>query len=180
MRIVTRRAALAGSLAAGIVPRKPRAAEPPALPRLKVLDPSVVPPTVSFLDADGAHHSLKDYAGKGIVLNLWATWCSPCIAELPSLDTLAGKLAGQGVAVLPLSSDRGGASAVQRFYEQHGITNLPVLLDPQGAAMRAFGVTGIPATFLLDRNGLECAYVEGDEDWGAQATVARVFHLIGS
>ena len=180
MRIVTRRAALAGTLAAGIVSRKPRAAEPHALPRLKLLEPSVVPPTVTFLDADGAHHSLKDYAGKGIVLNLWATWCAPCIAELPSLDTLAGKLAGQGVAVLPLSSDRGGASAVQRFYQQHGITKLPVLLDPQGAAMRAFGVTGIPATFLLDRKGLECAYVEGDEDWGAQAAVDRVFHLVGS
>lgn len=180
MMIVTRRAALAGTLAAGIVSRKPRAAEPDALPRLKLLEPPVVPPTITFLDADGAHHSLKDYAGKGIVVNLWATWCAPCIAELPSLDTLAGKLAGQGVVVLPLSSDRGGAAAVQHFYQQHGITKLPILLDPQGAAMRAFGVTGIPATFLVDRKGLECAYVEGDEDWGAPAAIDRVFHLVGS
>lgn len=180
MRIVSRRVALAGTLAAGIGSRKLRAAEPDALPRLKLRDPAVVPPPVNFRDADGAQHSLKDYAGKGIVLNLWATWCAPCIAELPSLDTLAGKLAGQGVVVLPLSSDHGGVAAVRQFYQQHGITKLPILLDPQGAAMRAFGVTGIPATFLLNRRGLECAFVAGDEDWGSPAAVAQVAHLVGS
>lgn len=180
MRIVSRRAALVGTLAAAIVPRKPRAAEPDALPRLRLLDPAIVPPEVTFLDADGAHHSIKDYAGRGVVLNLWATWCAPCVAELPSLDILAGKLAGQQVAVLPLSSDRGGAPAVRRFYEQHGITKLPVLLDPQGAAMRAFGVAGIPATFLVDRRGMERAHVEGDQNWGSQAAIARVLGLVGS
>ena len=114
------------------------------------------------------------------MLNLWATWCAPCIAELPSLDALAGKLAGQGVKVLALSSDHGGAAAVRRFYQQHEIKTLAILLDPQGAAMRAFGVNGIPVTFLLDQAGLERGRVDGSEDWGTTAMVDRVTKLLKS
>ena len=67
-----------------------------------------------------------------MVINLWATWCVPCVAEMPALAALSKALAPDDIAVLPLSSDRGGASVVQAFYEEHAITGLPVLLDPEG------------------------------------------------
>jgi thiol-disulfide isomerase/thioredoxin len=178
MLMMSRRVALAGgTLAAVLALRKPLAA---AIPDLKLTNPPVAPPVISFNDAKGGSHTLKEYLGSGVVLNLWATWCSPCVAELPSLAMLAGKLAAERVVVLPLSSDRGGASAVQQFYQAHGIKGLPILLDPQGNAMHALGVSGIPTTFIVDRKGLAVASAAGGEDWGSDAAIARIRQLINT
>jgi thiol-disulfide isomerase/thioredoxin len=179
MMEMTRRGLLAGTLAGAMMPRKPRAATPGTLEHLKQIDPPVAPPGLSFMDAEGHAHTLKEYIGKGVVLNLWATWCAPCIAEMPSLDQLAGAITGRGVVVLPLSSDHGGAATVQKFYQQHAITRLPVLLDPAGNATRALGVSGIPVTFIIDRKGMERARAEGNENWNSDAAVQRVLQLCG-
>jgi thiol-disulfide isomerase/thioredoxin len=179
MLMMSRRVALAGgTLAAALALRKPLAAAAAALPDLKRTNPPVTPPALSFNDAEGGSHTLKEYLGSGVVLNLWATWCSPCVAELPSLAMLAGKLTAERVVVLPLSSDRGGASAVQQFYQAHGIKGLPILLDPQGNAMHALGVSGIPTTFIIDRKGFEVASAAGGEDWDSDASIARIRQLI--
>jgi thiol-disulfide isomerase/thioredoxin len=179
MVVMTRRVVLAGgTLAAVLALRKPPATAADALPHLKLIDPPLTPAPISFVDAEGKTHVLKEYFGSGVVLNLWATWCAPCVAELPSLGVLASKLAAQRIVVLPLSSDRGGAASVRKFYEAHNIKNLPILLDPQGDAQRALGVSGIPATFIIDRKGLEQASAAGAEDWGSDAAVARVRQLV--
>jgi len=179
MLVVTRRVALAGgTLAAVLALRKPSANAAAALPDFKPIDPPVTPPPISFVDAEGDSHTLKEYLGSGVVLNLWATWCAPCVAELPSLAVLGDKLAAQRIIVLPLSSDRGGAAAVRQFYQAHNIKNLPILLDPQGNAMRALGVSGIPTTFIIDRKGLERASAAGGEDWGSDAAITRVRQLV--
>ncbi len=181
MLVVTRRAALrVGTLTAALMPRKPRANAAGALPNLKLIDPPVAPPPISFVDAEGDSHTLKEYLGSGVVLNLWATWCPPCVAELPSLGVLAGKLAAQRIVVLPLSSDHGGATSVRQFYQTHNIKDLPILLDPQGNAMRALGVSGIPMTFIIDRKGLQRASIAGGEDWGTDGAIARVRALVGT
>lgn len=179
MLVVTRRVALAGgTLAAVLALRKPRATAADALPDLKPIDPPVTPPPVSFVDAEGDPRTLKEYLGSGVVLNLWATWCPPCVAELPSLAVLAGKLAAERIVVLPLSSDRGGAAAVRQFYQAHNIKSLPILLDPQGNAMHTLRVSGIPTTFIIDRKGQERASAAGGEDWGSDAAIARVRQLV--
>jgi thiol-disulfide isomerase/thioredoxin len=179
MLMVTRRAALTvGTLTAALMLRKPGANAADALPHLKLVDPPVAPPPINFLDAEGNRHALKEYLGSGVVLNFWATWCAPCIAELPSLSVLARTLAGQRIVVLPLSSDHGGAAAVRQFYQAHDIKGLPVLLDPQGDAMRAMGISGIPVTFIIDRKGLQRASAAGGEDWGTDGAITRVRDLI--
>jgi len=179
MLVVTRRATLVGGTVAAVLAlRKPCAAAAGALPDLKPINPPVVPPAIGFVDAEGDSHTLKEYLGSGVVLNLWATWCAPCVAELPSLAVLAGKLAAQRIVVLPLSSDRGGAAAVSQFYRAHNIKNLPILLDPEGNAMHALGVSGIPVTFVIDRKGLERASAAGGGDWGSDAAIARVRQLV--
>jgi thiol-disulfide isomerase/thioredoxin len=136
-------------------------------------------PDLQFLDAAGASHSLAEFAGNGVVLNLWATWCVPCVAELPALAALAARGQKSGIAVVPLSSDRGGAPVVQRFLASHDLANLPVWLDPKGEIGHALGARGIPTTLVIDRQGRERARLEGAADWASEATLARLRELVG-
>ncbi|HEY0206816.1 MAG TPA: TlpA disulfide reductase family protein [Acetobacteraceae bacterium] len=166
--------AAALTLPAAAIPRKPAAAEEKlrGLDHLVVEGPVAVP-ELQLTGADGAAHGLDRYAGHGVVLNLWATWCVPCVAEMAALDELARKVDGD-ITVLALSSDRGGAAAVERFYRERGIRSLPVLLDPRGAAGRALGARGIPTTLLIDRTGRERARLEGAADWSSAASIAAI------
>jgi peroxiredoxin len=147
------------------------------VPKVGDLKPGVEVPDVRFTLEDGTARTLRDYAGLGIVLNFWATWCVPCVAEMPALATLSGLVQGAKVAVLPLSSDRGGAAAVEKFYREKGIEGLPVLLDARGDAARAFGVRGIPTTVLIDSHGRERGRIEGAADWADADAVAAVKEL---
>jgi thiol-disulfide isomerase/thioredoxin len=183
MRLIGRRSMLAvgGTLAAAAWPRKPRAQEAlkdltTALQRSQAAAPA---PNIVFVDAQGAMHHLADLRGHGVVVNLWATWCAPCVAEMPSLAALSKAVAPHNVVVLPLSSDHGGAAAVTAFFQQHGITGLPVLLDPDGDAERAFDVPGIPTSVIIDKSGMVQARMEGSADWSAPAAVALVCKLAG-
>lgn len=146
---------------------------------MRVVDPPKQPPDIRFTASDGASKTLADFAGKGVVLNLWATWCGPCVAELPSLDALVETLAADNIAVVPLSSDRGGAAEVASYYKSHGIAHLGIWIDPDGAAMHALGARGIPTTLILDRQGRERARFEGGIDWADTTAVATIRKLTG-
>jgi thiol-disulfide isomerase/thioredoxin len=161
-------AAAAGTLALGALPRKPLAETlSPLTEGLQPVSPPAAPPDAVFVTPDGATHHLGDFKGRGMVVNMWATWCAPCVAEMPSLETLSKALAPHDIAVLPLSSDRGGADAVQAWYRAHDITGLPVLLDPKGAMARAFNARGIPTTVIINTAGQVVARLEGAADWAA-------------
>lgn len=182
MRVISRRGVLAagGTLAITLAPRKPRAEELAPLGEvLKRLNPPVRPPDIVFQAADGSLHHLSEFRGHGMVVNLWATWCAPCVAELPALSKLSHALAPQDIAVLPLSSDRGGAKTVRAFFDAHDITGLPVLVDPKGAAADAWGVEGIPTTVIIDRDGMERARLAGAADWATPEAAALVRRLVG-
>jgi thiol-disulfide isomerase/thioredoxin len=185
MRSLSRRALVVAGLAAGgtvaavLASRKPRAGElAPLSEGLKLVDPPVRPAPIRFLAADGTPHTLEEFLGHGMVVNLWATWCAPCVAELPALSALSRTLAPQDIAVLPLSSDRGGAKAVHAFFEAHDISGLPILLDPKGAAAEAWGAGGIPTTVIIDRQGMERARLEGAADWSSPEAAALVRRLV--
>ncbi len=171
--------AAGATLAAGLTARKPLAAETSSLAEIlqPVIPPAPTPP-ISFVDVNGKTHTLAEFKGHGLVVNLWATWCAPCIAELPSLAKLARALAPDDIAVLPLSSDHGGKAAVVAFLTSHKIEGLPVLLDPEGDVLRAWHVRGIPTTLLIDREGRTQARVEGSADWAEPATIALVKKLV--
>ncbi len=183
MGLISRRAALlgGGTLAVTQFAGKPHAAELADLAsKLRRTDPPVVPPEAKFVDADGREHNLAEFRGRGMVINFWATWCAPCVAEMPALAALSLALGPADIAVLPLSSDRGGASVVGPWLRDKGITGLPVLLDPKGAMGRAWGVRGLPTTVIIDRTGQDCARLEGSADWGSPAAAALVRKLVGA
>jgi thiol-disulfide isomerase/thioredoxin len=184
-------ATAAGTLAATVGPRKPLARTPvtgtfvaetlaPLSEGLDPVSPPQDPPDAAFLTQDGTEHHLSEFKGRGMVVNMWATWCAPCVAEMPSLEALSKALAPHDIAVLPLSSDRGGADAVQAWYQAHGITLLPVLLDPRSAMARAFNARGIPTTVIINTGGKVVARLEGAADWSAPEGQALVRKLAGT
>ncbi len=136
-------------------------------------------PRLHFTNAVGARLSLADYAGHGLVVNLWATWCGPCVAEIPSLSAVAPVLRQSGVLVLPISIDLSGAQVVKPFYASHRITGLPILLDTSGAVMTALNTDGIPLTIVVNGAGDIVGRVEGAANWDTPATVSAILALTG-
>ena len=178
-----RRAFLAagGTLASVLAAGKPRADELGDLARkLTPVEPPEIPPQGTFEDAEGRFHALGDFLGHGMVVNFWATWCGPCVRELPALSALSLALAPDNIAVLPLSTDRGGASFVGPWLKDRGITALPVLIDPKGAMARAWGVRGLPTSFIIDRKGRSRARLEGAADWSTPAAAALIRALVAA
>ena len=175
LRLTRRGLLVAGTVAAALNGRKPRAAE---LATLRAVTPPRPAPDAPFKTADGATRRLADYTGKPVLMNLWATWCPPCVAELPSLAVFARTLAPQGIHVLPISADRGGAKTVQAFYAAHSITGLPVLVDPDMNLMHAFGAQGLPTTYVIDAAGRIVGMEEGGMDWGAPEAAAALHAIL--
>ncbi len=146
----------------------------PGLVNFEPTRPPRAMPDTPFVDAAGATRTLADYRGRGVVLNFWATWCAPCVREMPSLDHLKEKLSGDGITVLAISEDRKGRSRVEEFYRKTGIRSLDVLLDQRGRLMRRLSVMGLPTTILIDAEGNEVGRVLGAAEWDAPDTVAQV------
>lgn len=133
-----------------------------------------------FFDQDGRERRFADWRGKGLVVNFWATWCAPCVKEMPDLDRLNTRLKNEGIEVLALSSDREGAPAVESFYRRHGLKTLPILIDKGGAVGRALKVTGLPTTLIVDREGREVARVVGLAAWDSGPVVELVRRCVGA
>jgi len=140
--------------------------------RLIVLDAPRARVDAEFVDGDGNTVSLRDFSGKVVLLNFWATWCPPCRAEMPSIDRLAGEVAGEDIAIVPLSVDRGDTDRLRSFFKQIGVRNLRIYHDQPNAVMRKAGVLGLPITLILDREGNEVARIQGDADWDSDAAKA--------
>lgn len=137
-----------------------------------------IPEGLVFLDAEGRETGFAAFRGRGLVVNFWATWCPPCVAEMPSLDRAHAALARDGIEVLPLSSDRGGRAQVEPFYVRTGLRHLAIWLDPRGTAGRALGVRGLPTTLILDRSGREVGRLEGDAEWDRPEMLAAIRRLV--
>jgi thiol-disulfide isomerase/thioredoxin len=134
-------------------------------------------PLVTFLDEDGAKQTLEKFRGRVVVLNLWATWCTPCIAEMPMLDRLQHQLEDVGVVVVALSLDRGGPEAVREFYDEHGIEHLAVYVDPTMRAQGDLNAIGLPTTILIDREGNDRGRIVGPAEWDDAAAVDLVLRM---
>ncbi len=143
-----------------------------------LLDPPVPAPPDAFTDLAGNRVRLADFEGRVVLLNFWATWCAPCVREMPSLDRLQAALGDRALRVVAVSIDRGGVTAIRRFATRLGLAHLGLYHDPKGALFRAFGVTGLPASFLIDRNGAILGAYAGPAEWdGPEARALIEYYL---
>lgn len=122
-------------------------------------------PSAVFKGADGGDVTLADFAGKPLLVNLWATWCAPCKAEMPTLDALAALEQGS-MAVIVISQDLTGRPPVDAFFTKAGIKNLEPYTDRDNALLAAFNnQIALPTTILYDSEGREVWRVTGGVEW---------------
>jgi peroxiredoxin len=126
---------------------------------------------------DGGLLRLADLKGKVVFLNLWATWCPPCKEEMPAMERLWQRYKDQGLVVIALSMDSGGAKAVKPYIEQSKYT-YPVGLDPKMEVAQLYGARSVPSTFIIDRNGMLRAIALGPRDWDGKAALAYIEALL--
>ncbi|MBW8725859.1 MAG: TlpA family protein disulfide reductase [Inquilinus limosus] len=135
-------------------------------------------PEITFSDAAGNTLRLADFKGKVVLVNLWATWCAPCVKEMPALDRLQAKLGGADFAVLALSIDREGLAKVQPFFDAHKIAALAPYLDTGGRSPAQFGARGLPTTLLIDRDGTVVGRQEGAAEWDDDSSIALLRYYL--
>jgi thiol-disulfide isomerase/thioredoxin len=142
----------------------PGVPEPARLGEFVPAAPLLPAPATSFVDLTGSEVSLAQFSGKIVLVNLWATWCEPCLREMPSLERLQSRL-GDKIVVVAISEDRGGSKTVEPFIGKLGLKSVKIYLDPKSAMERAFKVQGLPTSFLIDREGRVLGRVEGAAEW---------------
>lgn len=130
------------------------------------------------LDAAGESHRLADWRGKHVLVNFWATWCAPCREEMPSLSALQVEMGGEDFEVVTIATGRNTVEGVERFFDEVGVSNLPVLID-DGTMARSMAVLGLPITVILDPEGREIARLQGDADWNGPEARAVIAALTG-
>ncbi|MCH7943213.1 MAG: TlpA family protein disulfide reductase [Proteobacteria bacterium] len=128
---------------------------------------------VRFADARGAPVSLADKRGRVVVMNFWATWCPPCVREMPSLDRLQAKFDKSVLEVVLISEDR-DAGVIEPFYRRLGLKNLAIYHDSKSRLTRQLAIAGLPTTLLIDRNGNEVGRVVGAAEWDSPAALELV------
>lgn len=133
---------------------------------------------VPFQTETGGTAALTDYRGQVIAVNFWATWCVPCREEMPSLAALQDSFAGQDFQVVTIATGRNSPQAVQKFFDEVGVTTLPQHLDNGMGLARSMGVLGLPATILIDKNGNEVGRLLGGADWNSDSARAIIQALI--
>ncbi len=151
-----------------------------AVGSLKKLTAREAPPALplsSFDAADGRKMNLTDYKGKIVVLNVWATWCAPCIKEMPSLDRLQALRGGGDLQVITISIDRTKFEPA-KFFADNGIKNLDPWHDGSFGIPGNLQLRGYPTTVIYNADGREVAVLEGEAEWDSEEALALLDYLI--
>ena len=130
-------------------------------------------PAMNVIDPAGNELNLGALQGQPVLINLWATWCAPCVIEMPMLDNLADEL-GDELRVLTISQDSKGAEKVVPFFAKHQFRNLEPWMDPQNALDFGAGSAGLPLVVLYDASGREVFRVAGGYEWDNREAIAQI------
>lgn len=148
--------------------------QPQATAGVKEASPA---PDINVISLKNEPLKLSDLKGKVVMLNFWATWCPPCREEIPSMMKLNTTMAGQPFQMVAVSIDEGGVPAIEAFFKESGFS-LPTYTDPDGKAAKAYGVTGVPETFIIDKNGKMVKKVIGGMAWDSPQAVSFLQDLM--
>ena len=171
-------AAWAGWYAGGMMPPVASArASTPAVSSVQNLQ-ATPPMTQPLTDEDGAVFTLDNLRGRPLLINFWASWCAPCIAEMPSLQKAAEQLHPDGIDVLLISLDRGGVKKALPVLRAHGVTTPRLGFDPKSALSREMGVSGLPTSFLLSADHQNCVIYVGPREWHEDAMQAEIRRFV--
>lgn len=144
-----------------------------------LLKERVPAPSTPFQTGKGEAIEMSSFEGKVLIVNFWATWCAPCIKEMPSLDRLQAAFPGEDFEVVAINQDRGGKRIAEPFLrEKLKLENLAIYLDAKLALGRAFKNRGLPATYAIDRNGNVVGGLFGPAEWDSEDAKALVRHLL--
>ena len=158
-------AAWAGWYAGGMMPPVASArSSTPAVSTAQNLQ-ATPPMTQTLTDEDGEVFTLDNLRGRPLLINFWASWCAPCITEMPSLQEAAEQLHPDGIDVLLISLDRGGVRKALPVLRAHGVTTPRLGFDPKAALSREMGVSGLPTSFLLSADHKNCVIYVGPREW---------------
>jgi thiol-disulfide isomerase/thioredoxin len=134
------------------------------------------PPALELTALEGGAHRLADYKGKVVLVNFWATWCGPCVQEMPSIQRLKEKLAGRPFAVLAVNLDE-PESRIRNFLAKVAV-DFPILLDPERKTSRAWNARILPATYIVGPDGKIRYSVIGELEWDHELVAARISELL--
>jgi thiol-disulfide isomerase/thioredoxin len=137
-------------------------------------------PDLPFLDVEDRLANFSDFKDRVLLVNFWATWCAPCVKEMPSLDRLQATIGKDKLIVLPLSLDGPSRPKVVPFYEEKGLINLGIFFDKGRKVMQAADVSILPTSILVDRQGRELGRLEGEADWDKPEAVALINAAVNS
>lgn len=147
--------------------------------KLTAFDPPFPAPEFKLPTLPGNETSLADYKGKYVLLNFWATWCPPCLEEMPSMESVYQRYKDQDFAVVAISSDEGGKADITPFIEKLGVT-FPILIDADKAVSTTYGAINLPLSFLLNRDGHVIAGSEGARDWASKEAISVLDELLAT
>lgn len=148
--------------------------------KLLFADPKPVS-NIRFMHEDGTELSLQDFQGKTIVLNFWATWCAPCRKEMPALEALRKQLGGDSFDVVAVATGpKNEPAKIAKFFNDNGISDLPVYLDPKSRFANDMGIRGLPITVVINSAGMEIARMRGDADWASENALAVIGAILSA
>ncbi|WP_374649978.1 TlpA family protein disulfide reductase [Dongia sp.] len=164
------------ALSLGPAPIRPALADgtSPKLGDFSPFDPPLPTPNEDFQDALGAPLTLQKFKGQVVVLNFWASWCGPCVAEMPTLDTLQADLGEAGLAVVAISLDRDGVKKAAPFFRRTGVKNLTLYTDRMSDLFQELKGSALPTTYILDRDGKVVSVYIGATNWASDAVKAEL------
>ncbi len=155
---------------------------PPELKGFKYYPNETFVPEFTFEGKRGEEISLESFRGGYILVNFWATWCAPCVEEMPSLDRLAGQMLhmGKNFRVVAISQDSEKTRAVRPFFRKQGIENLDLYFDPEIKGSQLFSLRGLPTSILIGPQGNMIGRLAGSAEWDHGTVVQFLAHLVGT
>ena len=135
-------------------------------------------PEIVVNGLNGSPLKLSDLKGKVVLLNFWATWCPPCREEIPSMIKLNKAMTGKPFQMVAVSIDEGGKPAIESFFQTSDFSDLPTYTDPDSRAAKAYDITGVPETFVINKNGIIVKKVIGPLAWDSPDVAAFLEGLL--